>query len=554
MLQERIKQVFHQRKAIAVGSFVFSFALSLSFVLGIQLKYIGYTWGGVKGKIAIIAVSVILSVIIEPFIYMFTECIEKLKFKKQNLEAGGNRVFFICFIGIFVSWVPHYLAFWPAIMSYDFNAQYVSARSGLDAFTTHHPLMHTFLIRQFLLLGDLLGSPEIGMSLFALTQMVILASIMACSCQLIARITGSNKWGFIGAAFFAIFPTHPIMSVCMTKDVLFSAFFLLFTISMIKLSFCDTGKNNSKKIIFCIIAGVLTMLFRNNALYAFVVFSPIYVLLSGKKWIRSLVVSLSIIALSLVLLSGSKAIFKAGSGSEIEKYSVVLQTFARTGLNHGETLSQKEYEIIDYYVPAELWSSYNPGIADNIKVCVADTFSRWENDKIKLFRDWIYIGLRYPNDYLDAILTLTCGYWSIPDETHTNVWGNGMETGTGLISTFNASSTEKFEFIDEVSYISWLKTLDKKLVNDDVYLKVPVISILFKPAFYCWVLIYVLISSICLKKKKACMVALWPILYLCTLLLGPVVNYRYVYPLLISLPIMCAYFLHDESCGKLVGK
>lgn len=46
MLQERIKQVFHQRKAIAVGSFVFSFALSLSFVLGIQLKYIGYTWGG----------------------------------------------------------------------------------------------------------------------------------------------------------------------------------------------------------------------------------------------------------------------------------------------------------------------------------------------------------------------------------------------------------------------------------------------------------------------------------------------------------------------------
>ena len=236
MLQERIKQVFHQRKAIAVGSFVFSFALSLSFVLGIQLKYIGYTWGGVKGKIAIIAVSVILSVIIEPFIYMFTECIEKLKFKKQNLEAGGNRVFFISFIGIFVSWVPHYLAFWPAIMSYDFNAQYVSARSGLDAFTTHHPLMHTFLIRQFLLLGDLLGSPEIGMSLFALTQMVILASIMACSCQLIARITGSNKWGFIGAAFFAIFPTHPIMSVCMTKDVLFSAFFLLFTISMIKLS------------------------------------------------------------------------------------------------------------------------------------------------------------------------------------------------------------------------------------------------------------------------------------------------------------------------------
>lgn len=539
-------------KSIMICSFLYSFALAISFVLGIQLKHLGYTWSGVRGKLSIIAVSLLASVFIVPFIYFIICLIGKSKYKfekKEIVVKEKYKVFLICFLSIFLLWIPRFLAFYPAIMSYDFNTQYISARTGLSSFTTHHPLIHTFLIRQFLLLGDLIGSPEIGMALFSLTQMMILSAIMAYSCVMMANLTRSKIWSYISALFFSLFPVHSILSVCITKDILFSAFFLLFVTFLIRISFSN-GKEKKSILLFSILAGVMTMLFRNNALYAFIVFTPIWVVLSTQKRIRNLFVSIAIIVLSIGILFSSKVFFRAESGSKIEMYSVMLQTFARTGLNHSDILTEKEFAIIDYYVPQEVWSSYNPGISDNVKSCTVTEFYKWENNKIDLLKDWIYIGLHYPNDYIDAFLALTCGYWSILDESHANVWGNGSSMGTGLISTFNASTTDKYEKIENKSFIPWLEKMDRKLVNDNTYLSIPIVSILFKPAFYCWILFFIFVSSLFLKKKKVFIVTLWPTIYLMTMYLGPVVNYRYVYPILISLPLLLAFLFSDRVKDK----
>ena len=205
-----------------VCSALFSFFFCMSFVLGIQLKNSHMTWFGVKGKLAIIAISLLISLFITPIIYLLINKVGESwkKDAKSTISVKDEKlVFFISFLGIFLLWFPTFLAFYPAIMSYDFNVQYISARSG--QYTTHHPLIHTFLIRLFLLLGDFWGSVEIGMAIFSLIQMLILTSVLAASCKRIAILSSSKTFGFVAAAFFSLFPVHSILSICIKKDVLF---------------------------------------------------------------------------------------------------------------------------------------------------------------------------------------------------------------------------------------------------------------------------------------------------------------------------------------------
>lgn len=528
------------KKNILFSAFL-SFVLGMTFVLGYQLKSDGMTYVGIKGKLIILLIALAIGAIITPFTYILFGWLKKKQSRNSLVYTSKKSnifVFWISLISIFILWIPHFLAFYPAILSYDFNVQYVSAMKGVEFFTTHHPLIHTFLIRQFILLGTHFGSAQTGIAIFAIVQMLIMACVMAYSCNLIYRLTGKKLFAFVTAGFYAIFPINAILTLCMTKDVLFSAFFLLFVLLLIELEL--TGIKRIAIIVFVIADGVALLLFRNNAIYAFIVFAIVYVSMSGKEWYKSLAVSVIIIVISIVSLVGMQKLMRAESGNKIEMYSVFLQTFARVGMNQRSLLTDEEYNIIDSYVPNEIWTSYNPAIADNVKNYISDNYD-WNVDNVKLIKDWIYIGVHYPNDYIDAFLSLTCGYWSVFDESHAGVWGNGASLGMGLISTFNASSNVYFDSIENESFLPIIKTWDIKLVNDNVYMKVPVISLFFKPALYCLCLLVIFIGSLYLKKKKLCVITAWPILYLMTLYLGPVVNIRYAYPIMISIPIIVIY-------------
>ena len=101
--------------------------------------------------------------------------------------------FFVSWAVIFVAWIPVFLAYYPAIMSYDCHRQFQEAIRGYIWFNSHHPLVHTFVIRMFLLLGEKIGSYEVGMALFSLLQMSILSVIYAYACNMVGRLV-KKKW------------------------------------------------------------------------------------------------------------------------------------------------------------------------------------------------------------------------------------------------------------------------------------------------------------------------------------------------------------------------
>ena len=546
----------HQKRRRIFFSFLFSYLLALTFVMGYQLRMEGMTSLGVKGKLFILLVSGGVALAFIPFSNCWFQLLDKVKRLRSTPVAHfsrktNTRIFWISFAVIFLCWIPVFLAYYPAIMSYDFHRQSQEAYQGWIWFNTHHPLVHTTLIRWFFLLGEQLGSYEVGMALFSLLQMLILSAVLAYSCNMIGRLTG-KKWPVVvSVLIFGLLPIHPVLALSVTKDILFTAFFLLFVLLILERRLCNKKLPLVFLDIALVLTGILVNLFRNNAFYAMVIFAVIYVLWSKRERLR-------VALLCVLLLVGSQAakttiqnVMDAGTGSKMEMYSVFVQQMARAAIYHEDFLTEDDYATIDSYIPQKYWKNYNPAISDSIKAHVTvTTFQVWKDDIPGMLGDWFRIGLKYPNDYIDAFLAITSGYWFLDDVSHAEVLTYGDDTNLGLLYTFNASKSDVFDGIESHSYFPWLLKTYQKIVNGNCYYEWPVVNNLFKPAFYCWMLLLTMLSLWYLKEGNKQVLCLLPLIYLLTLFLGPVVNMRYAYPIIAAIPFLLAWLFSDISWTK----
>lgn len=293
------------------------------------------------------------------------------------------------------------------------------------------------------------------------------------------------------------------------------------------------------------------VLFRNNALYAAALFIMIWFFMGEKKQ------RLRILALGLCLMIGGKGALEGmhiilGTeirGSQVEMFSVPIQQFGRVGDLHGDTLDEETRALIDTYVPEHIWDEYYPPISDTLKGTVGQfTFDEtWKGHYGDMLKAWIQVGLQYPNEYIDAFLELTAGYWSFDDVSWAEVLGYGLEERMGALYTYNSTVSDVLpEGIAHETKFPWLENVLENIVSANAFYKWPVFSNLFKPALYCWGLILILVLCFYNYNKKKILVTLYPLAYFATLLLGPVVQVRYVLPLIVTVPVLLAMFVYNE--------
>ena len=92
------------------------------------------------------------------------------------------------------------------------------------------------------------------------------------------------------------------------------------------------------------------------------------------------------------------------------------------------------------------------------------------------------------------------------------------------------------------------------VVNGNSYYDWPVVSVLFKPAFYFWMFVYLCMVVLFKKSRKGISVFAYPLLYFMTMFLGPCVNFRYIYPFIVVLPILTAFILSEKESSRDVVK
>lgn len=547
-----------QGKRLKIHSLLWGTFMAAAYVLGCLMRRDGTVLARIERFPALIAQTACLTVLAAACIAFCLSCIDgnRITTLLQNIIGGssdvkkyrGCQVWLFSSAVIFLCWLPVFLAYYPSVFAYD--AEWQLYEVFAHDYSTHHPLLHTLFLGTFFRLGgQALGSYSAGMAVHSIVQMLLMALVFGYTLTYLYRKGVSVYLRIVLLVFYALFPTNSILALSTTKDVLFSALVLLYTITVYRM--CVGGIENKCKedtdfvktdwAVYVIIS-VLLLFFRNNAVYAYVLSIPfIYLGLRRSKDSEAVALRRKYLIASVgaffLFAAGSmalKAALGAQNGSPREMLSIPLQQMARTRVKAEETLSPEMQQELDKYISSEwVFAAYNPHLADPVK-----NQAVIHDDPVGLVKTWLKLGMDNPQIYIDAFLDNSVGYWFLEDRTHAQIYGIGTESGFGYLSTSNRVMPAGREIVAH-SHLPGLRTAMERVVSDNVYQNIPIVRVLFAPAFYWWLLCMYMAAALYSRKYRLLLPAAFLVIYYLTLLLSPTVLIRYMYPFVITVPAIC---------------
>lgn len=456
-------------------------------------------------------------------------------------RAGRKGSFWGAFALIFGGFCIPFATYYPAIMAYDVIPQLDQIRaSGL---TTHHPLIHTLMLKGCLGAGELLSflpnADRAGLALYSLLQMAVMAACFAyVYCFLCRR--GVSKWlcyAFVLCA--AVFPTHGMLAVSITKDTIYAALTMVFTIFAYELAVGKESPGTGWFVRYGILT-VLLLLFRNNSVYAWILYviAASFLALRRKSFFGQTCVFhgaafLLYLALNTVMV---QAVSATSATYAREMLSVPAQQIARVVQYHEEELTGEDLEAI-----AAVWGEnlpeYVPAIADRSKKDIAG-----DKETLRTFAgEWVSLGLRYPGEYLQAFLLKNKGMWDLTDVTYLN---DVYSYAKGYLQITYPSDQQPYMEALAPGYVRHQKLQPLQSLyryfaaGDELWRYCPPVALVMQPAFYCYLLLFICLCCIGLKKPVLLLPAVYLLALAGTLLLGPCVLTRYMYPLMLSVTVL----------------
>ncbi len=319
-----------------------------------------------------------------------------------------------------------------------------------------------------------------------------------------------------------------------------------------------------------VISASAMMLLRNNAVYALVVYAVILAIFalvahlrthakvsaprhanpgSGAEgdqavWrLRSFSaarVVFCIFAAFIIYVATNKALIRvlhASDNEHQESITVAIQAIGRAWNKSPESFSAADAAELTNWFTEEGLAGYEDRNSDFIK----STFNneRYETNSRDFWDLWFRIGKKCPAVYLKSWILTSSGMWN-PFGVINTYEGHTVFTFTYTESSYFGYETElpgvRTSFIPAIdSFYRWLS------LDDDIQ-RIPVISLLFAPAFWFWIYAAAGVYLLCKKRIPEFLTLLPLYLLWLTYLLGPASLVRYALPFFTALPVM-AYLL-----------
>lgn len=518
-------------------SLILGFIFTLFLYVGNNiLKYDSFMLYSWKDIIIILSETPLFAAIVLLILVRFTSYSTCLQSSISTSSFRAGRTFLIVWAVIFLAWLPGFIASYPGVYGYDSIFQVGFYSRG--EIILHHPLIHTYFLGFCVLtVGKWLGSFEIGMAVYSIVQMLLLSAAFSFIYLYLRKINLSRIYTTVILLFFALLPTNAIMSFSSTKDVLYAALFALMI-----LCFCEIVRDKTvlKSLSFDIAfvsVCFAQMIFRNQGKYVFLLSAIVLIFAFREDWKRMLVLCLSVCILFTVY-SGPVTKLCNGVDSNTgirEMMSVPCMQLSHALLKNESQLTAEEKSLIEIYIPKYRDNNIFRGISDNMK----NTFNsdRFRENPAEFVKLWLSVGVKSPKAYLYSWARLTIGLW-YPDMNYrdTGAWHPYWEyqsTGTEFREAgYTVVERQTPEFMQ------WLADFYNDITYNNSYQKLPLVSLLFSSGLPFWLLLIYI--AVCIYKRYYKMlIPAFPMLLLwLTLMLGPVVLYRYVYPLIVALPIL----------------
>ncbi len=473
--------------------------------------------------------------------------LDKHKFKdvkNKFVTYFKEHPFKVSMIIMLVCWAPYIIAFYPIILSPDPSfqirqffgirtkyADYVPLISEKMQITNHHPVIHTLLLGSCLFLGHKIGNDNLGLFLYSIIQIGILASVLAYSLKYMVQDMKVNvKWGLICLAIYALVPVFPFYAMSGVKDVIFSSMVILYLIMLHKTLHLD--KITFKEGLKLVLVMLLVILFRNNGLYVVALSFPFLILVNKRGWKPLLIVLLITLGLSTTYSKVILPYFKITPGSIREMLSIPFQQTARLVKYHSEDISEYDKQVIDKVLVYDtLKDRYDPELADDVKNKFNPKTTK--EDLNAYFKVWFKGLLKHPNTYIDATVNNVYGFF-YPEKTNWYIYHN-----------FDKRITDNgFDY--HYNNLEWLR--DGLTSYGETFPYIPVLGLIVNIAVNTW-LVFILIGYAIYKNwYKELVLYLPAVISILVCVAGPAnTYYRYALPYIMAMPLMIGFVLEHQK-------
>ncbi len=450
------------------------------------------------------------------------------------------------FLLIVLCWLPYIIAFYPIILSPDpsyqikqffgIRTKYADYAVLLDenvVLTNHHPVAHTVLLGGCLKIGHELGSDNLGLFIYSIIQICVLASVLSFTISYLKKRNVPDRYLFLMLLIYALVPMFPLYAISGVKDVLFTAFVILYLIMTHAILSKRCQNFSAKHYIAMIVLMLLVILFRNNGLYMVILSFPFLIFLIKEKWKPLLLVFLVTLGLSACYSKVLLPYFKITPGSIREVLSIPFQQTARYVKYHEEDLSSSEKEAIDVVLGYDdLASRYNPELADPVK----NKYNKYttKEELMDYFGVWFDCFFRHPVTYIDATIANTYGYF-YPEKQN---WYVYYKFDKRILK-------DGFDY-----HYNGLNGLRSVLSGFAVgFPSIPVVGLISNIAISVWLLFTMAAILIHFKKYRALTLFLPAFVLVLTCVASPANTYfRYAMPYVFAMPFLIgAFFLFQQQ-------
>lgn len=534
--------------------------LSLFSVFGNSYLKIG-SWNLVFGNFLIFFLAVLKIISFTYFYQFFLGYVNGLletdfhskHFKKHPiiikfLDTFQKHPFLVSFLIMILFWLIYIIAFYPIILSPDpsfqikqyFNehTKYIDWVIQINEnvnMTTHHPVIHTYLLGICIQIGRVLINDNFGLFIYSFLQIITLASVLAYTISFSFKHSVSRKWCILLLLIYSLVPMFPLYAMSGVKDTYYTSFIILYVLFIFDMvTSYKNSKISWKYVIYITLVSFLIILFRNNGIYVIVLTFPLLILFTHPNRRKFILI--------LVLLLGGNQLYNKvlipslgiSEGSIREVLSIPFQQTARYVTYHDKELTNNQRKQIDAIIGYEdLKERYDPEKADPVKNNY-NKYTTTEELVSYLKEVWLDGLMKHPTTYIEATINNTYGYF----------YPNSMKWY--IYHKYDNRITENNLVDYHYNSLSSIRNILSK--NAIIYPYYPVVGLLSNIGFSTWILFLLAVYVIDRKKKEYLMVLSPLLVTLLVCVASPVNTYfRYAMPYVFMIPVLIGLIVSNTK-------
>ena len=323
---------------------------------------------------------------------------------------------FLLFLAIlFLAQLPCLLSFFPGGIYADTIPSLLIAR-GEAPLSNRQPVLYAFYWKIFVEIGRLLALPETAVFfLHTLSIAVFYALSGAYFLSVLCRHGTAKVLTVFLTAYLALFPLIPLYVVSLWKDTPFAL--AVFALSTFLYDHFSEGWEHAgdwlrrpKSVIFYALLAFLVIFLRNNAVYAFVLFS-LTAFLCLLHFNRPAGRHFGLLSLALLLPLCTLRGAISSSAESVESLGIPLQQVGYV-LDQGGEIAEEDLAFLSRILPVERWKEvYRPLVVDVVKWDEAFDNTFFREHTGEFLRVWLRIvGKNFPAAVKGYALA-TVGFW-----------------------------------------------------------------------------------------------------------------------------------------------